>query len=262
MGGDLPRCTVALGEKGYVDYEISRRDPGGHAARPGKNGALTYVARAILAIEEHPLPYRLTDTIRVKYETLAPYIREKDPEFGELLTDMEGNWEKLIPYLEADRATAAMFHTTMAMTMASGSAQANVLPEKASVIVNCRLLSGDTMESVKEYIESIIPEGMEVKILKGNEASPVSPYDGEPLKDLLIDISRELYGDSIAIPDIMSGGTDARRMYEICDCVYRFAPFYNREEGRSHAADEAMNIEALADGPRFECELIRRYGTV
>ncbi len=260
VGCEEPVCCISLGEKGYADYEISRSDRGGHSARPRKEGAFWYIAKAILAIEDNPYPYRLIPAVKTRFEALAPYISKADPEYGALLTDMEGNWDKWIPYFDADPQLAAMFHTTMAVTMAHGSDEANILPEKASIVVNCRLLEGDTLESVKAYLESIIPEGMEVKLLKGNEASPVSPYE-TPLKDLINDVCREHYGDFVMIPDITVGGTDARRMYGVCDCVYRFSPFAGLGgNSNAHAANEYTPVHSLFDAAECYADIIERYG--
>ncbi|MBQ8813017.1 MAG: M20/M25/M40 family metallo-hydrolase [Lachnospiraceae bacterium] len=260
VGVDVPVCMVIVAEKGYADYEISRKDPGGHSSKPGKEGAMYHIAKAIMDIEENPFPYRITETVKTRYETLAPYMKEKKPELAELMTDIEGNWDKLVPMIDADRDLASMFHTTMAITMASGSMQANILPEKASIVVNCRLLEGDTLETVEQHFKNILPEGLEVKLLQGNNPSPVSEYKCA-FKDLLVEISGDREAEMIAIPDITVGGTDAKFMYNLSDHVYRFSSFYKRSNaGGVHSVNETMGVEDLASGPEFYVELVKRYG--
>lgn len=260
-GVDADLCAISVAEKGYADFEIYRLDPGGHSARPHKDGALDYVAKAILAIRDNQYPYRITETIRRRYETLAPLMMENNPELAKLLTDVRSNWEALLPYIDEDPSMASMFHTTMVPTMAQGSGQGNILPEKASVTVNCRLLEGDTVESVKKHIESIIPEGMQVRLIKGNDPSPISPIDTDAA-NLIYTICRELHGDKvILLPDLTTGGTDAKFMYGVCDAVYRFTSIYRRKgEGGAHAVNETCDIESLAKGPLFYIELLKRYG--
>lgn len=67
-------CTIGLCEKGYVDFELSYTAKGGHSSRPGENFATTMIAKALIAIQENPMPYRVTDTIRRRFEVLAPYM--------------------------------------------------------------------------------------------------------------------------------------------------------------------------------------------
>ena len=152
-----------------------------------------------------------------------------------------------------------MFHTTMAPTMASGSAQANILPATASVVVNCRLLEGDTLASVEEHIRSLLEPGVEVKLLRGSNPSAQSVYEGK-LTDLIVEISRERYGEVVAVPDLMLGGTDAKHMYGLSDRVYRFSPFFkdSRYFG-AHAANERIALSTLAGGCSIYYELLTRY---
>lgn len=262
-GSSVDLCAISVAEKGYADFEIYRLDPGGHSASPTKDGALDYVAKAILAIRDNQYPFRITDAVKRRYELLAPYMKESDPELSELLSDVEGNWDKLLPIIEDNNTMAAMFHTTMVATMAQGSDQANILPQKASVTVNCRLLEGDTLESVEAHLRSIIPEGMEIRLIKGSDPSPISEIDTDAAK-LILKLCRERYGDDVLLlPDITTGGTDAKYMYGAVDSVYRFTGFY-RKEGPSgtgvHNFNETMNIDALVRGTEFYIDFIKSYG--
>jgi len=255
-------CSIGVAEKGYADFEIYRLDPGGHSARPHKDGALDFVAKAILAIAENQYPYRITEAVKRRYELVAPYMMKHDPELAELFMDVEGNWDKLVPIIDSRPDLAPHFHTTMVATMAYGSAQANILPERAGITVNCRLLEGDTVESVKAYIESFMPEGVIVELLKGNDPSPVSSVDNECGR-LIEQISKELYGEDVfLLPEVGAGGTDARYMYDFCDNVYRFVPSYGARpaKGGAHAVNEACDVRALAEAPKFYIELFNRYG--
>lgn len=176
--------------------------------------------------------------------------------------DVEANWDKLVPIIDSRSDLAPHFHTTMVATMAYGSAQANILPERAGIVVNCRLLAGDTVESVKAHLESIMPEGVCVELLKGNDPSPVSSVDTDCGR-LIEQISKELYGEDVFIlPEVSAGGTDARYMYDFCDNVYRFVPSYGARPtmGGAHAVNEACDARALAEAPKFYIELFKRYG--
>ena len=53
----------------------------------------------------------------------------------------------------------------------------SILPAKVTAVVNSRILTGDTVESVKKHLEDIVPEEVEVRVLKGSNASPTSLYD-------------------------------------------------------------------------------------
>ena len=260
-GVDVPVCALSVGEKGYADFKIARYDRGGHSMFPRKDGALYFVADAIRAIRDNQFPYRITPAVKARLEALAPLLTEKDPKRAELYSDIESHWDELQPIIDADPALAAMCHTTMIPTMAQGSSQSNILPEEAYVIVNSRILQGDTIESVRKHIESIIPEGMEVTLMKGNDPSPVSSSDTD-IARLILEVCRYNHGDDVVfMPDLTMGGTDAKHMYGVCDYVYRFDSVYRVEgEHNAHAVNENMDIKVLGKSPSFYVELIKRYG--
>lgn len=252
-----PVCNIVVGEKGYADFLLTAGDPGGHSSTPGKTSPMVTMAAALQAIWEHPFPYRITPVVRQNLETLAPYSdrAEKD-----LLGDIEGNWPAIVKILPEDRELSAQFRTTVAPTMIHGSDQANILPTRVEATVNCRLLPGDTLESVQAYLTRWVPEGVTVTLLKGSPASPLSPVDSFGY-NLIRRICEENHPGVLTTPSLMLGGTDARYFYGVCKNVYRFSSFYFEEEwGAAHSPRESIPVRVLESGPRFFVELIRRWG--
>ncbi|MCD7806327.1 MAG: M20/M25/M40 family metallo-hydrolase, partial [Lachnospiraceae bacterium] len=258
-GIDADICSFTLGEKGSANFEISRMGGGGHSSNPQKDSPLVYVARAILAIEENPLPYRLIPTVADRCRLLAPYMKKTAPQLAELMSEPEKNFDQMIPHLHENPMLEMLCRTSFAVTMAQGSEAANIMPNRASFVVNVRLLQGDTIESVKSYLESIIPEGMEVRYISGSEATPISVYDSK-YADALFKTSQNSYPDIVRIPDLLPAGTDSRFMYPVCDCVYRFASFYRRDDSSNiHKPNENMSIDILAEGSSFYVDLLTNY---
>lgn len=69
--------------------------------------------------------------------------------------------------------------------MSSASPAANVLPQKASVTVNFRIMPGETIEDVRRHIEKYMGgENVEIEFIKGKEPSIVSPTDTRAFKTL------------------------------------------------------------------------------
>ncbi len=109
-------CVIALAERGFAHFDLICEDPGGHASRPHKNGPFVKLAKAILALEEHPMPYHITDLVKSRFATLAPHMTDRT--LGSLFADVEANWEALLPVLESNHNLAAMFRSTIAVTIA------------------------------------------------------------------------------------------------------------------------------------------------
>lgn len=256
MGIEKPIAVIGVSEKGSVHVELTVRDKGGHSSTPEKTTALSRVARAAIAVEEHPMPVRLLPVVSDMLKTLSPYMGVLKP----LLNSPNQTWPMLHKALEQKAMTNAMIRTTFAVTMAQGSAQANVLPETASVVINCRVLPGDTMDSTLQHIRENIGEGVEARILSGKNPSPISPTN-TPLFSLLRSLAQDLQSDALATPYLVMGGTDSAKFYPICEAVYRFSPFYFDENTMAgvHSVNERIPVEGFSKAVQFYKKFALHY---
>ncbi len=259
LSGLITQIYVA--EKGYADYEISAVNEGGHSSRPGITNALVEVCKALIKISENARPYRLIPPVVNELRLQAERWKKEDADFVKLLKDPEENWDKLLPILKQTPEYSALLHTTTAITMAKGSDQANILPERASAVVNCRLLNGDTLEDLQEYFEKIVPEGVNVNLLKGHNPPPVAAVNALGYR-LIKEISEETYPGTLVIPSYLLGGTDSRWYFDICESnsVYRFSGYYqDSKSGNAHRVNEKLSEEKITTGAEFFLSFIQRY---
>lgn len=146
--GDKLEAKIGVAEKSPVNFEIYANSPGGHSSRPGKGTALGTLAKAIVAIESHPFPYRFTPLTLAHLQKSA---KLQDASRRSIYEDPEGHWKELCQLAQEDPALDALLHTTIAFTMASASKQPNVLPSHAAAQMSVRVLQGDTVESCEGY---------------------------------------------------------------------------------------------------------------
>ena len=120
---------------------------------------------------------------------------------------------------------ASMMQTTTGITMVSGSPAANVLPQKASVTVNFRMMPGVSTEDVVRHIRTCVRnKEIEINCLKKKEASAVSPTDAKAYR-IIEELCRQESGDNIVAPMLVIAGTDACTYAPVCENLYRFSPF-------------------------------------
>ena len=253
---DMPVVNILVTEKGYADFEISIEDEGGHSMAPGKRSVIAELGQVAMDLHASPFPYRLTESVRAEYESKAPYMADGNKRA--LFADMRANFEQLLPYIDADPHTACKFHTTMAMTMSGASQQANILPTKAYIVMNCRLLEGDTLESVQRRVEEIVAGRAQVKLLKGNNPSPASRVDSHAYQ-CIRQVYQEMCPGVLVAPGIVSGGTDAKNYYPICDSVYRCGGIPGGSGENEHTFNERLKVAGCGKGPEFFARLIQKY---
>ena len=256
-GVAAPIGVIGVTEKGTTSLELRVEGRGGHASTPARMGPTARLARAILRLERSPLPAHTPEPTVELFRRIAPHAPLA-------LRPLLANAGRLRPVLTrallaAGPETAAMTRTTVAVTTLSGSPAINVIASTARAGVNIRVMVGDTVAGVLEHVRRAIGDDqVHIDVLDRNEPSPVSPTDDAFA--LLESTIRELFTDAVPAPYVMMAATDSRHFTEICERVYRFAPFRMTKAQREsiHSYDEHLGIDALVDGVRWYQRLIER----
>ncbi len=118
----------------------------------------------------------------------------------------------------ATAATAASFRTTTAPTMFSGSPQDNVLPMRATAVINFRILQGDTIQSLTDRVTRLIADPrVKIKPLSGDisEPSRVAPLTAKRLASSTA-LSGKCLGDSPCHPLTGAGQNRYSLLYGYC----------------------------------------------
>ena len=255
-GVDRPVAVVGISEKGYVNLVLTVNAPGGHSSQPPGQTGLGILARAIVRVEDNPFPARL-DFLLPTFDAIGAYMP-----FGTRLA-MSNLW-LLSPLVESsllgDKDSAAGIRTTTAATMARGSPKSNILPTRATAVINFRILPGETVETVRQRIVDLIDdERVQVTAEYGSDPSPVSPTDSRGY-DLLARTIRAMDESALVAPYMVRGGTDAKYFYGLSPNVYRFLPV--PADARTvkfiHGIDEHVPVDVYLQAIRFYYHMIRQ----
>jgi carboxypeptidase PM20D1 len=255
-GIEQPVAIIGIAEKGYVNLHLTVNAAGGHSSQPPPHTAAGILAQAIVKVEDNPFPTDLSGINR----TFA-YLGHHFPLVNRVA--LANQW-LLGPIIEkrflADPATAASIRTTTAVNMLEGSSKSNILPTRATAVVNFRILPGDTSTYVKERVEAIIDdERVEVTASMINEPSPVSATDTFGFR--LLQETIQATDDSILVaPYLVQGGTDAKHFVGLSDSVYRFIMVRadRATMRRMHGVDEQISVADYTAAVRFYHALLGR----
>lgn len=249
-GVGKPIALVGIGEKGFANIKLTFKGEGGHSSTPPAHSALGVAAQAVGRLEKNQCRLRLIDPIRI-------FLMKLGPEMGFANRLILANLWLFKPLFLAvfskNRNGNAMLRTTTAATMAEASQAPNVLPQKASVIVNFRLLPGETGEDLIKHIKDTL-KGIETEIdpLILDGPSAVSSHDSEAFK-AIAGITGRLCEDALVVPYIVLASTDARKYEAVCKDVYRFTPYRidARDMDRIHSTNERISLENVNRCVRF-----------
>jgi len=190
------------------------------------------------------------------FETLAP---EMAP-FNRLMLANLWLTEPVVRSRLEDAPTInAMLRTTTALTVVSGGDKANVLPGRATALVNFRIIPGDTVDAVEGHVREAVgdPSITIARVGSARDPSPVSATTSAAYA-LLNRTIREIFPDTLVAPGLVIAGTDSRYMSELTPHVYRFLPVRAGGEdlARFHGTNERISIENYAELIRFFHRLI------
>lgn len=253
---DANLTGVGVAEKGYADFRITVNAKGGHSSQPPKHTAIGILSKKVLNLEKHQFKAKLLPFVY----NLFTDIGRRTSYLGR--TVMCNLWllkPLLLKIMSMIPPAASLVRTTTGVTMASGSPAANVLPQKASVTVNFRIMPGQTIEDVRKHIERYMGgDNVEIEFIKGKDPSKVSPTNTrafETMARLAVSMDKK----NIVAPYLVMGGTDAYNYENVCENIYRFAPFTVDTELllTTHSTNERIPVEQLTQGVTFFKRYIR-----
>jgi acetylornithine deacetylase/succinyl-diaminopimelate desuccinylase-like protein len=154
-----------------------------------------------------------------------------------------------------------MLATTIAPTMIEASKTRNVIPALCDLVCDCRLLPGETQESVEGAIRAHLGDGAyELKWLEGHGGTRSNLET--PLWEAIEEFVAEEEPGACVAPVICPGFTDSHWLREAFGTVaYGFFPMRTMDSEIAarlvHSADERIAVEDLELGTRFLMRAVR-----
>ena len=255
-GVTKPCALIGVGEKGSVNYGLGVRAKGGHSSAPLPNSPVDILAEACLSVKKRPFPFRVTPPAALLIDGLA---RHSSFAYRVVFANLWLFAPVLnLLCLKSGGELNALFRTTTAFTVFKAGDAANVLPPAADMVINVRVLPGETIEGTLDVLRQKVNDPrVEVRLLRGQGPSASSGIDGAGYAALCAAIG-EVYPDVLISPYLMIAGSDARHYERICPHVYRFSgmPLTVAERRMIHGANEQIPVAKQADTVRFFMRLM------
>lgn len=254
---DGPAIMIGVAEKGYVTLRVTAPAEGGHSSAPPRETGTINLAKALIAINDNQFPLEIRGPGAAMLEALSTR--------GSATTRMAvANRWLFAPVLKsqagATPTSAAVFHTTIAPTMLTGSPKENVLPQSANALINYRIAPWDSSAKVLERARNSV-KGMPVKVeiteRGAREPTPVSSSTSPGWNLIAASALADRPGMPVS-PLLVVAGTDSRSMSGVSDDVYRFQAIELDSKAIKiiHGTNEHMTVKNLDSLIRFYARLI------
>jgi acetylornithine deacetylase/succinyl-diaminopimelate desuccinylase-like protein len=251
--------SICVGEKLCLPALVTALGEAGHASTPtaGAN-AVPRLATLISRLAAYRPERRLLPETRAMLEALIGPFDDLDAAIAKA--------SKLHPSYVDD--LPPLFGVTIAPTRLQGSSARNVMPGRATVDCDCRILPGDTSELLERELRAALGTDLPYEI-----AFPDPPVGGTiaPVDTPLFAICQEFFDEhdpgSTLIPTISTGFTDSHFLRESFGTVaygiwpYRTTPIEVLASG-IHNRDERIHVDDLAYGLDFTLYVARRVGAM
>jgi acetylornithine deacetylase/succinyl-diaminopimelate desuccinylase-like protein len=236
--------VVGTAEKLTAPFNILVHGRSGHASMPGiADNALVKAARLIERIAAH----RPEPQIQQEVEVFLRAVLGEVPAPEEIVARARDRDETLAELVEP------LLSPTFSPTMVSASQKRNVIPALCEIVVDCRLLPGQTPAEVEQIVLDVLGTDVEydVDFLKA-EGGTRSALD-TPLWSAVESFVSELDAGAAAVPVICAGFTDSHWLREAFGTVaYGFFPYRAMTPELAatliHSADERVPVSDLELG--------------
>ncbi len=254
-GVDKSIAVIGIGEKGMCEIELTATSEGGHSSTPPVHTSLGKLAQSIVNIENKPFKAEVTRPVEGMLKKVGPHT----PFVLRLALGNLWLFKGLIAKLSLKLGGElnAMMRTTTAATMATGSKQANVLPNISTARLNMRLLNNTTSDGALAYIQNLCEKDVSAKFIIRQDASPYASTDSRAWNKVEKAVG-DTWTDAIVSPYLMIAGSDSRHFSRICRDVYKFSAMAltKEERGLIHNDNERIPVEKIGKTVEFFHRLI------
>ncbi|NCB00813.1 MAG: M20/M25/M40 family metallo-hydrolase [Spirochaetia bacterium] len=243
---EKPIAAVGVAEKGNAHVQLEAIVEGGHSSTPRNPTSVGVLAKEIAYIEYHQNRTKLIFPIKKMLYTLGEHAPFS---FAFILLNSWLFKPIIFSIFKKNTTMNALIRSTSTVTMTQGSEAANIVPSKATAVLNIRTLPEDSASSI---IQRYKRSNISYKILYESPSSRIGSTETPSFNHLERAIT-SVFPKTIVTPYVMTGGSDALHYERLCDNVYRFTPavMNNDELSRMHNANERFSIENLSSAISF-----------
>jgi acetylornithine deacetylase/succinyl-diaminopimelate desuccinylase-like protein len=254
-----PLFFISVTEKKVLWIRLIATGRAGHGSRPFADAAPLRLHRALQRIlRQDPTPRR-TAVATAMFHRMGTVVGGMRG-FALRHIDNFVVWPFARAAILEDPLANAIIRDTVALTMLDAGYKANVIPERAEAVLDCRLLPDtDQADFLGSLQRAMDDDGIAIEVLQPALSSSVSPTDHALFAAISSGVT-EAFPHAVTGPVMSVGGTDSRFFRAHGVPAYGLIPMLLPPEliATMHGIDERVPAEALGPAVRVVYHALRQ----
>lgn len=244
---------VQAAEKVYQDFQIETTNPGGHSSQPVPDNAIYDMARDLTKLSTLEFPVEFNDTTRAYFTRMAA-IKGGETGAAMLALIKDPTDAKANVIVSADKKWHSMLRTTCVATMINGGHATNALPQRVTTNINCRILPGTSVESVRATLDQAIGDpNHHVSVVPPLSPATPTPSLNPEIMAAIEKVSGKLSPGVPILPAMSTGATDGIYTTAAGIPTYGISGiFIDKDGSHAHGLNERIRVSSLMEGRRFQ----------
>lgn len=252
------RFNVQAAEKVYQSFTLEVRNRGGHSSRPVPDNAIYQLSQGLVRLGKDRFPVQLNEVTRAFFE------RGAAAELPAVAADMRlvaksGDTAAARRLSAASPYYNSVLRTTCVATRLFGGHADNALPQLARATVNCRVLPGQSIESVEARLKQVVADtGIHFSRIALAHPSPPSPLRPDVM-GAVEELTRKFWPGVPVVPEMSTGASDGLYTRNGGIPTYGVAAiFEDMNDSRAHGRDERVGVKEYHQAAQYWYELVKR----
>jgi len=255
-GGKLLWWGIEVAQKRPLWLEVAASGRGGHGAGLNPESASHQLIQGLARLLAAPPRWKVTAPVRDYCHAIAPLQNDR---WRRVFSNIDGVIAPSGPREFLLPGMANLFLDTVQVTVLRGGERINVVPERASALLDIRLLPETDSAAFLADVKSRLGPGFEVKVLVTSPPSPASPAAGRLYQAL-----RQVLGPvGPVVPTFIAGFTDSRYFRERGIPAYGVTPFQLSPDDSKgiHGTDERIPVREIDRGVERMRRIVALYAS-
>ena len=234
-------------EKSYASFSLTARNQGGHSSQPRPDNAIYELADALKALQGYSFPVMWNEWTIGSFQAAAGAT---PGELGQAMAKFAANPgdPDAAAVLARTPSMIGRTRTTCVATMLTGGHADNALPQSASATVNCRIFPGTSVAEVRDSLQQVVGDKIQVKVLGEPHSSPPSPMR-EDVMAAVTKAVRASYPGTLIVPDMAPYATDGSILRGAGIPTYGVSSLFMKPTDEfAHGLNERLPVSAFYAG--------------